>query len=164
MKKIIILSITALCLSFAANAQKIGHINVKEVMALMPEYKDASKQIQEMGEAYTKQIEALEKEYQQKITDYSNNVKNMTGAVKEVKENELNELGQRIQMKRQEAQEKITTKEAELLEPILTKMTNAIKAVATEGNFDYILETGSIHFAKESLAVGNQVKAKLGIK
>jgi len=60
---------------------------------------------------------------------------------------------------------KLQKKEAELVQPILTKLEAAIKAVAEENQFQFIFDQGTqaILFAEQSTDVSSLVKAKLGI-
>ena len=59
----------------------------------------------------------------------------------------------------------LTTKRQKLLQPLIDKVNNAIKQVATEGQFTYIFDssTGILLYAADSMDVTASVRLKLGI-
>ena len=65
----------------------------------------------------------------------------------------------------QESQQKLVAKSEELLQPMQDKVNNAIKLVAQENGFAYILDMsqGSILYADPTTDISTMVKAKLGI-
>ncbi|MBL0238835.1 MAG: OmpH family outer membrane protein [Saprospiraceae bacterium] len=65
----------------------------------------------------------------------------------------------------QEMQKQLQTKRQETLQPILDKVNNIIKQVATENQFTYIFDSsaGILLYAQESMDITALVKTKLGI-
>lgn len=65
----------------------------------------------------------------------------------------------------QEMQKQLLAKRQETLQPILDKVNNIIKQVATENQFTYIFDSsaGILLYAQESMDVTALVKTKLGI-
>ena len=65
----------------------------------------------------------------------------------------------------QKAEQEVSAKRDELLKPILTKVYDAIKAVAKENGYMMIFDTstGAALFALESEDITALVKKKLGI-
>ena len=130
----------------------------------MPEYKKVNEDL----EAYYKQLEAdfaeLSKEYQNKMKDYEDKVRTLSESMKEVKQKEIMALQQNIEDFRTSSQEKLSKKEAELVNPLLKKIQDAIDAVGKENNFDYIYNESALLYAKDSENITPLVKAKLGIK
>ena len=57
----------------------------------------------------------------------------------------------------------LQTKRDELLQPIYTKVNQAINDVAKENGFQFIFDQGVLLFAEESQNIGPMVKTKLGI-
>ena len=84
----------------------------------------------------------------------------------ELKQQELQDLGNRIDDFRQSAQESIQKKKEELYGPILKRAEDAIKDVAKEKGYAYIFDTssGSFLYAQESDDITSLVKTKLAIK
>jgi outer membrane protein len=90
----------------------------------------------------------------------------MPDAIKSIKQQELQDLGSRIEDFRQNAQESIQKKKEELYGPILKKAEDAIKETAKEKSYAYIFDisSGSFLYAQESDDIMGMVKAKLGVK
>lgn len=149
-----------------AQSNKFGHINSAELLQLMPEIKKADSSLQ----AYQKQLEdqnqTMLNEYQTKVTDYQKGEATMPDAVKDVKQQEISDLQQRIQSFQQTAQDKFQQKKEELYSPILKKAEDAIKLVAKENNYAYVFDTsaGAVIYAQESDDLMALVKKKLGLK
>jgi outer membrane protein len=112
------------------------------------------------------QIELMMKDYQTKVQQYQAGEKTMTDAMKEVKGKEIQDLQSRIEGIQQSAQEKIQQKKQDVYAPILDKADKAIKAVAKEHNYDYIIDKsgGALLYGKDTDNILPLAKAKLGIK
>jgi outer membrane protein len=167
MKKITLLTAlfgTFISASYAQN--KLGYINSRELLEVMPEVKKADSSLQIYAKSFQDQLESMSKEYESKVKDFQANEKTMNEAVKEVKVKEVQQLQERMEALQQSAQEKTSKKREEMYKPILEKADKAIKDVAKENKYDYIFDAsgGAILFAKDSDNVLPLVKTKLGIK
>jgi outer membrane protein len=167
MKKITLLAAlfgTFISASYAQN--KLGYINSRELLEVMPEVKKADSSLQIYAKSFQDQLESMSKEYESKVKDFQANEKTMNEAVKEVKVKEVQQLQERMEALQQSAQEKTAKKREEMYKPILEKADKAIKDVAKENKYDYIFDAsgGAILFAKDSDNVLSLVKTKLGIK
>ena len=167
MKKITLLAAlfgTFISASYAQN--KLGYINSRELLEVMPEVKKADSSLQIYAKSFQDQLESMSKEYESKVKDFQANEKTMNEAVKEVKVKEVQQLQERMETLQQSAQEKTAKRREEMYKPILEKADKAIKDVAKENKYDYIFDAsgGAILFAKVSDNVLSLVKTKLGIK
>jgi outer membrane protein len=167
MKKITLLTAlfgTFISASYAQN--KVGYINSRELLEVMPEVKKADSSLQIYAKSFQDQLESMSKEYESKVKDFQANEKTMNEAVKEVKVKEVQQLQERMEALQQSAQEKTSKRREEMYKPILEKADKAIKDVAKENKYDYIFDAsgGAILFAKDSDNVLSLVKTKLGIK
>ena len=167
MKKITLLSAlfgTFISATYAQN--KLGYINSRELLEVMPEVKKADSSLQIYAKSFQDQLESMSKEYESKVKDFQANEKTMNEAVKEVKVKEVQQLQERMETLQQSAQEKTAKRREEMYKPILEKADKAIKDVAKENKYDYIFDAsgGAILFAKDSDNVLSLVKTKLGIK
>ncbi len=169
MKKIVIILACSLLSSsfvFAQTSPKIGWIESAELLQSMPEKSKADSNIAKYAKDFQNQIDIMMKEYQTKGQAYQAGEKTMSDAIKEVKQREIADLQARIEATQQSAQEKLQQKKQDVYAPILEKADKAIKAVAKEKNYDYILDKsgGVLLFAKDGDNILPLVKAKLGIK
>ncbi|MBC7383994.1 MAG: OmpH family outer membrane protein [Bacteroidia bacterium] len=149
----------------SVKAQKIGYVDLQELMQLMPDYKKANMDMEAFGKSLEDELKKMSEEFQKKVADYQKNEKLIADPIKEVKQKELQDMQSRIQEFQQSAQENVRKKEAELLKPIIEKAKTAIGHVAKEGGFSYIFDSSVAGFLykPEGDNVLPIVKKKLGI-
>ncbi len=162
----------AVLLMLAANVQgqslKIGYADANYILSLMPESKQAQANITSHEKMLQSQLEAKYKDYQTKLAAYQQNAASFDEIIRKDKESELIALQQSIQQFEGDAQNSIAKKQSDLLQPIFKKIGEAIEAVATENNYDFIFSAGAqgvdvLLYAKESLDVTSLVLKKLGV-
>jgi outer membrane protein len=149
-----------------AQSFKTGHINRDDIIMTMPDYDSAMKKYNAFGQELTNALELMQVEYNNKLDQYVKDSKNLTDLVKANKEQELADMQNRINNFQQQAQVQLQDKQAELLNPIIEKATNAINAVAKEGGYIYIYDVRTLVYVDtvKSTDIGPLVKTKLGIK
>lgn len=147
------------------SAQKIGYVDLQEIMTLMPEYKKANTDMESFSKSLEDELKKMSDEFQKKVADFQKGEKTMPEAIRNVKQQELQDMQTRIQDFQQSAQENIRKKEAELLKPIIEKAKGAIAQVAKEGGYSYIMDSSVAGFLykPDGDNVLAQVKKKLGI-
>jgi outer membrane protein len=170
MKKFFKIILALIVVLFSSNvfAQlKFGHINSTELIQLMPETKKADTALKKFGESLESQLKTMSAEYQTKLQLYQSKRDSLPDAVRGIKEQELQDLGNRIQDFQQTAQESIQKKKEELYGPILKKAEDAIKDIAKEKGYAYVFDTApgssSVIYAQSSDDLMPQVKVKLGM-
>jgi len=157
-----------LVLTFSTQAQtlKFGHINSADLIELMPEVKLADSALAKYQKSLEELNTSMIKEYQTKITAFDKNAATMTPEKKEIEQQAIQDLENRIQTFQGSAQDKLSDKKRELYSPILKKAEDAIKAVAKEKSYSYVFDTsvGAVIYAQDSDDIMGLVKAKLGLK
>jgi len=163
MKKIIIAVL--LILPMAISAQTFGHINTTELFQQMPEVAKVKAQMDTLQSQYENQLASMQEEIQKKAQDYQANMNTLPDGVKQIREQELQEMQQRIQMFYQTAEQDIQKKQQELLAPVHEKMAKAIKAVGEREGYTYIFDSQAmVHIGNDAHDVTPAVKKELGIK
>jgi len=163
MKKIIIAMMLAL--PMLASAQKFGHINTQELFALMPEVNQIKLKMDTINSQYENQLAMMQEEIQKKMQDYQAQEATMPDAVKQIRQQELQEMNQRIQLFYQTAEQDIQKKQQELLTPVHEKMVKAIKVVGDREGYTYIFDSAAMQYIAEGANdVMSAVKKELGIK
>jgi len=163
MKKIIITIMLAL--PMLASAQKFGHINTQELFAQMPEVAQVKLKMDTIQNQYETQLASMNEEIQKKVQDYQAQEATMADAIKQIRQQELQEMQQRIQLFYQTAEQDIQKKQQELLAPVHEKMARAIKAVGERENYTYIFDSAAmVHIGNDANDVTPAVKKELGIK
>ena len=162
MKKIIIALM--LILPMAVSAQKFGHINTQELFAMMPEVNQVRLKMDTINNQYENQLASMNEEFQRKYQDYMAQEATMAEAIKQIRQQELQEMQQRIQLFYQTAEQDIQKKQQELLAPVHEKMTKAIKAVGDREGYTYIFDSAAmVHIGADAIDVMPAVKRELKI-
>ena len=163
MKKLILM--LALALPVVANAQKFGYVNTQELFALMPEVKTAQARIDSLSSQYENMIVAMQEEYKKKAAEYEQKSASMTDAMKQISEDELVTMQQRMQTAYQTAQQDIQTKQQEFLRPIRERMLAGIKSVGEKEGYTYIFDSSAmVYTAPSADNLLEAVKRELGIR
>ena len=167
-KAITLFSLTVLLVSagFAQATLKFGYIDSNEILSLMPETDSLQNEFKNYANNLDSQLKVMGQEYQQKVTEYQQNVNTMSDLIRQTKEKELTDLQNRIQAFQQSADQDLQAKQAELFNPLIEKIKNAIGEVGRENNYTYIFDvgTGSLVFYENGDNILPLVKKKLGIK
>ena len=126
---------------------------------------EADKALEDFAMQLEKQLQAMSSEYENKIRDYEANSAVMSDIIRQTKEGEIQDLGQRIQSFQQNAQQSLGKKEAEVYQPILDKAKEGIEAVSKEGGYAYVFDSsaGTLLYQPEGDNIIDLVKKKLGI-
>ena len=163
MKKMILM--LALALPILASAQKIGHVNSQEIMAIMPETKQMGEKLDSLQSSYETQLANMQEEFNKKLTEFQQQQATMTAGVREFRQQELAEMEQRMQMFYQTVQQDLQAKQVEYLQPIREKLLAAINKVAAAQACTYVMDqTGMLYIAPDATDLTPAVKAELGIK
>ncbi|WP_297336599.1 OmpH family outer membrane protein [Algoriphagus sp.] len=169
--KVILSAIAMLCVGFVAQAQelKIGYTNVEFIMDLMPEMEQIGADLQDYQAQLQASIQTKASDFERQVQSYQQAAATMTEEARAAKEQELGKLQQDLQKYDQDASTSYQRKLQELLEPVQTKVINAINAVAAENNYTHVFaETAGqapiLLYTKEEDKFTELVLAKLGLQ
>lgn len=169
MKKVTILLITAFIALSSIEAQsfKFGHLYIDELVALMSDYDTAQVKINVFQTELEQTSQEMMDEYVKKNNEYQQKAASWTAAVLEAKQQELQEIVQRIQNFEQRAGQELQQYAQSLIAPIYQKVQTAIKEVGETDSYTYIVDLGSGAFPftsdKTSTNLMPKMKEKLGI-
>jgi len=148
-----------------AQDQKIGHINIEDLMLGMPERAAAEAKLKSFAETLDASLKAMGEEYQAKLAaaQTAKQEGTMTQTEEEFAIQELGELEERITKAQRSAQEKIAQQQEELLAPMLERAQAAIKSVAESNGFTYVLDSsaGLVVYFDKGIDIMDLVKAEL---
>lgn len=167
MKKSILSIVAILTLTFAAQAQKMGHINAQEIMLALPDYEQASKTLESFSEDMRKDFEYFATKYQEKETDYLKKeaecTKNPDACNKDLLALDyqmLMESGQKLEAMQADIQTKVQQKQELLITEIVDKVKKAAQEVAAEKSIVYVFDSSTLIVAGGE-DLNEAVKAKL---
>lgn len=164
MKKLIVAAVMALGVFNASAQNKIGYISTDELIGVMPEAEKADNELK----GYQAELAQNGQDLMRKLTAedslFVRDSAKLSASMKEIKRKELITLYQRVQNWQNEAQEMYNAEAQKKIAPIRTKALDAIKAVAKESGYAYVLDVNSIIVAPPGDDLLPLVKKKLGIK
>lgn len=154
-----------LCAPMAVFAQKFGKVNTQVVVQSLPDYAKAQGEMAALSKQKENDLKSMQDELTRKYQEYDKSKSAMNPTKQKETEEELQGLNAKIQQAYQDAQKKLSEKNNALLEPILTKVQNAITAVGKAGGYTSIFEIGTsgvVFFGDNVKDVTEEVKAKVG--
>lgn len=142
MKKVILALVVLFSLSSIAQS-KVGTINTDVILSQMPELKGVESEMKKFGADLDQQLRDKYAEYQKLVAEFSEQEAEMNDVIKKFKQNELADLEESIQTMQQTSQQKMRVKQEELLNPLYTKIGNALEVIVEDENFTQIFNEGN---------------------
>jgi outer membrane protein len=147
--------------------QKIGCIDSNELIASMPENEKAVAAIETKTNEFVTQSQELQVELNRKYEKFLAQSDSLSSLIRQSKQAEINDLAKNVEKFNAAADQELNRFRQEIYKPIVEKAQNAIKEVATEEGFTYIIDLGTnvaLFFPEEApFNILDAVKAKLGI-
>ena len=126
-----------------SHAQKIAHLSLDSLIAMMPETKTASSAANDYLKGLEQELMAMQTEFESKYKDYMEKEAGMSEMIKKNKQDDLQQLQTRIQEFQRKAEMDFKMKQSMLTAPILEKAKKGIEAVAKESGYKYVLDTST---------------------
>ncbi|MES2812395.1 MAG: OmpH family outer membrane protein [Bacteroidota bacterium] len=143
--KTLLIAVVMMLGTSAMNAQaKTAHIDVQELLSKMPEMTTAKAQLETLSKTFDGEYSKMVTEYQTKMKKYEGEAATAGDAENEKRAKEMQEMGQRIQQYRDNAQKQIQDKETEIVKPIMDKAKAAVVKVAKAKGFQYVLDASTL--------------------
>lgn len=149
----------------AQKTVKLGHINSSELMQIMPGRDEAQATLQKEVDELQNTMKNMQAELEQRYNEYMGKKDQMSDLIRQTKERELQDMGNRIQDFQESAQKQLSEREQEVLKPIIDKAKKAIEDVAKENGYTYIFDSGvgALLYQQDSDDIMPLVKKKLGL-
>jgi outer membrane protein len=153
---------------FTAHAQRFALIDMEYIMENIPEYQQASDQLEKLSQQYQKEIEAKAKEAENLYKAYQQTSGSLSDAQRTQKEeaiiNKEKETAE-LKMKYFGPEGEMAKKQNELIAPIEDRIYEAVKQVSLQKGYDAVIDrasASSIIFASPNIDISNEVLLKLG--
>ena len=148
-------------------AQKFAHFNSADIIPNMKEYVAAQTEIETLGKQYKEDLDRMQAELQKKSEEFQKEEANLLDNVKQRRQQELQDLYNRILQTNQDNQQSLEKVQAEKLQAIQQLLMEAIKKVGEAGGYIYIVDTsnGLIPFVNPAMStdVSAEIKKALGM-
>ena len=163
MKKSLILVLLLIVSSLLiAESEKIVYIDTERILEESKDTQEAQRLFAIEQENWQAQLNEMEAELERLNTEYESKKMILTETGKAEAEEKINQLLEQRQAFIQEIYGEngiAIQKNAELLEPILTKLKNVVEKVAIENNYSIVLDaaSGAIRYAKQNLDITDEI-------
>lgn len=151
-------------------AQKFAYVDTEYILGRIPAYEAAQKQLDRQSEEWQKEIEAFRSEIEKLYKDYTAERVLLTEDMRKQREDQIIEKEKEmkdLQRKYFAPEGMLYKKRQELVKPVQDDVFNAIKELATEGNYDIIFDvaTGPVMlYTNPRYDKSDDVLDKLGIQ
>lgn len=147
---------------------KIGYVDLDHIFSLLPEIKKIESECKSFEKQLQSQLESKIGEFQQKLQAFQQGYETMEESVRNQRQQELQQLEKNLKQLQLESQDKLITKRNGLLSPVDEKIKNAVKQIAEEGGYSYIINANLggmpvLVYAAEEYNVSELVLQKLAV-
>ncbi len=160
----IVLALSALgTTALAAQGARVGYVDSNAVLAEYAPAQDARAQLETAQQEATSELQLLESGLNAAIAEFQQQAMSMTPEARQGREAELNNQQQALIRRRGELELQFQQRQAELLQPVMDRITAVIEEIRVEGSFAIILDRASqvILAADPSLDLTQEVVARL---
>ena len=170
MKRLLIAVFVVMLTAFSADAQRYAIIDTKYILDKIPEYKDANKKLEEMADAWQKEIDLLQADLDKMYRQLETEKVMLTPELLKKREDEIFNKEKQVrdlQRRRFGFEGDYFRKKQELVKPIQDKVYNAIQKIAVNRSYDFILDKSegiTVIFADPKLDRSEDVLRELGVK
>jgi outer membrane protein len=169
MKKLLFFIAFTCLATLATTAQRYAIIDTKYILDKLPEYKEADKKMQVLGEQWQKEIDTKQQALDKLYREYDAEQVMLTEELKKKRETELfnkEKEVRELQKKRFGYEGDIFKERQKIIKPIQDKVYNAIQKLAIAKSYDFVLDKSegiTVIFADPKLDKSNEVLKELGI-
>lgn len=170
MKTFFLAAFTLMLTAFTAQAQRYAIIDTKYILDKIPEYKEANKKLEDMADAWQKEIDLIQADLDKMYRQLDAERVMLTPELLKKREDEIFNKEKQVrdlQKRRFGFEGDYFRKKQELVKPIQDKVYNAVQRLATERLYDFILDKSegiTVIFADPKLDKSDDVLKILGVK
>ncbi|GAB4277244.1 MAG: OmpH family outer membrane protein [Marinilabiliales bacterium] len=170
MKKILIITGLISMFVFSSTAQKFAYVDSDYILKNIPSYEAAQAQLDQLAVEWQKEIEAFYAEIDKMYKNYQEEKVLLTEEMKIKRENEIIEKekqAKELQKKYFGTEGELYKKRQELIKPLQDDIFNAVKEIATEGNYAVIFDVAgglTMLYTDPKYDRSDDVLKKLGYK
>lgn len=124
-----------------AQALKVGYTDHEVLIVNMKEYQSVQAQLQREAQSGQQELQQLYADYQEKVDRYQKQQALLSAEKRQEREQELLQLQQQLQESATQKDQALGRRQAELMQPILDRVQNAIDKVAEARGLDIVLRS-----------------------
>jgi outer membrane protein len=164
--KFLVISLILVSTSLSAQTLKFGHINIQDLISVMPERDSALVKLEKFSNELQETLTSLQTEYQTKLNTYQQKASTWTAAVLETKQKELQDIQSRYEQFQQSANTDFQQMQQTLFAPVYKKANEVIAKIGKANGLIYIFDTtsGNIPYIDAALSTDVLPLAKADMK
>ena len=165
MKKILTICAALLVAASAFAQPKNGYVNTTELIQLLPAMDTVRTQLESAQKETYETYQAMIEEYQTKATTFQQKQASWGTAIRESKQKELTEIGNRIQEFEQSANQDLQQMQQTLQAPIYQRVNEEIQKIAKVKNLAMVFDIASVLYIDpaQSIDLTPELRTILGI-
>jgi outer membrane protein len=138
-------AVTLLAGAGVAEAQtvKLGYVNSQRIMAEAPGTAEAQAAFQADMESYRAELGRLEAQLDTLQQNFDRQQATLSGTVRTERQTEIQQAFVAYQQRQMQLEEQAQTRQAELVEPIMQRVTTTIEQLRSEGAYSMIFDTAN---------------------
>lgn len=129
--------------SATTTVARYGRVNRAEILAQLPEAKQARTQLDSLRAKYEREARYNEESFRRQFSEYLQIQRNLPEAILLKRQGDLQTSMERGLAFRKQAEELLRKAERDLMQPIEDKVDAAIRVVGAERKYDFIFDTDS---------------------
>lgn len=148
---------------------RIGYTDYELIIVQMPQYREVQQQLQQQAQTDQQALAQMEQNIQEKFADYQNNQAVLSAEARQSREQEIVQLQTDLQREQQQRLQALGRREAELLQPLLDRLQDAIDRVASSKGLWLVLssrvgsEPAILYAGPNTADITAEVMSELGI-
>nr|MBN2277889.1 OmpH family outer membrane protein [candidate division Zixibacteria bacterium] len=155
-----VLLIMALSTPGQAQIGKVGYIDSDRIFAEYKDWAKAQEEFNTLYKAWDDEAKEMQKAYEDMTTEYEKQQLILSPDKKKEREAAIEAKRQSLDAFTRDVfgpSGRAERKQSELVKPLLDKINTAIERVATEGNYDFIFNSGGLAYAKQDFDITDNV-------
>lgn len=137
---LLLLSATAL---EAQQAVRVAFIDSQAIINEAPGAQEAQEEFRQDMARFQEEMERMESELSELMNRYQQQRSTLSPEAREQRENEIRQRELEFQQRVEQMEQQAVQRREELVGPILARMSDAIEAIRTEGNYTMIFDVAS---------------------
>lgn len=169
MKKLFLLILLTGTSFVSLQAQRFAYVDTEYILDLLPEYRSAQKQLEQLSLDWEKEIEKRQQAIDKMYRDFNAEQVLLTEELRKKREQEIKDKEKELKDYRTQKfgyEGELFKKRQELIRPIQDKVFEAVQKIAKQGALDFIFAKGGemiMLYSNAKYDKSDEVLAELGV-
>jgi len=158
---VVIGTLSIVAMADSADAQsKVGWVDLDRILAEYEEFRTAEELFRQDAALWEADFDSVQEIYFTKVEDYQKQRLLLSEDTRKQREQELADMERSVITVKTQLEQKAEQRRAELTNPILQRIQEVVELVATEEDYDYIINASQIYMTPNGLQFAPIMYAK----